>query len=499
MGLGAVALAVAVLGFAAWMAYLITQSRVRHRREAAPQNLSPYLTDDELENNRLNRILVAALISTAVIAIVMPIYYLNESDRQAQAADHFDEQAIERGLEWFTEYKCGNCHGADGGGGGARFVEGRSGITTTWAAPSLNDVLYRYTPEEVRYWLVYGRQGTPMPAWGIDGGGPLDTQQIDDLIAYLGSIQLPQSEALAAVDGKVARDVSRLGNAGATLAEALTAQQATLAALEEAPARYAAIQALPDELKVTLTAAGTCTDASAALYLAPCASSGLDGDRDGLTDAAEGTLTDLVARMLADSPDSDARTELEKVVFSPVNAYTTSDGPTPIPDLNEAETVITDFGTIARDLRLATENNDRLVAAAQQGLDFLLGVVENQPYQIDIPQIAADSFGGNVTEAQRAATLFNAYCARCHTAGYSAGIAFTEAAGSGAFGPSLREGRAVLQFPDLADHLAFVIKGSENGKQYGINGIGRGWMPGFGAVLSEEDLMLIVQFERALR
>ena len=145
MGLGAVALAVAVLGFAAWMAYLVTQSRVRHRREAAPQNLSPYLTDDELENNRLNRILVAALISTAVIAIVMPIYYLNESDRQAQAADHFDEQAIERGLEWFTEYKCGNCHGADGGGGGARFVEGRSGITTTWAAPSLNDVLYRYT------------------------------------------------------------------------------------------------------------------------------------------------------------------------------------------------------------------------------------------------------------------------------------------------------------------------------------------------------------------
>ena len=38
--------------------------------------------------------------------------------------------------------------------------------------------------------LVYGRPGTPMPAWGTEGGGPLTTQQIDELIAYIGSIQL---------------------------------------------------------------------------------------------------------------------------------------------------------------------------------------------------------------------------------------------------------------------------------------------------------------------
>ena len=94
--------------------------------------------------------------------------------------------------------------------------------------------------------------------------------------------------------------------------------------------------------------------------------------------------------------------------------------------------------------------------------------------------------------------LYNAYCARCHTAGYSAGVAYTQEAGSGAFGPSLREGRSVVQFPDEADHLDFIINGSENGQGYGINGIGRGWMPGFGATLTQEDLMLIVRLERVL-
>jgi hypothetical protein len=34
-----------------------------------------------------------------------------------------------------------------------------------------------------------------MPAWGAEGGGPLTTQQIDELIAYIGSIQLTSDEA----------------------------------------------------------------------------------------------------------------------------------------------------------------------------------------------------------------------------------------------------------------------------------------------------------------
>ena len=62
---------------------------------------------------------------------------------------------------------------------------------SSWKAPALNTVLYRYSKDEVKFILNYGRQNTPMPAWGAPGGGPLTEQQLDDVIAYLYSIQLP--------------------------------------------------------------------------------------------------------------------------------------------------------------------------------------------------------------------------------------------------------------------------------------------------------------------
>ena len=41
------------------------------------------------------------------------------------------------------------------------------------------------------YILTYGRPFSPMAAWGVAGGGPMNDQQISDLIAYLKSIQVP--------------------------------------------------------------------------------------------------------------------------------------------------------------------------------------------------------------------------------------------------------------------------------------------------------------------
>ena len=36
-----------------------------------------------------------------------------------------------------------------------------------------------------------------MPPWGVEGGGPMNDQQIDDLIAYLGHIALDPAEVKA--------------------------------------------------------------------------------------------------------------------------------------------------------------------------------------------------------------------------------------------------------------------------------------------------------------
>jgi mono/diheme cytochrome c family protein len=499
MGLGAVTLTIAVLAVLAWLAYLVNAGRARtRRREEAAHNQSFFMEDAELETGRLNGVLVSALVASAVLAIVIPVYFLDESSRQVEAAERFDEIAVERGHEWYLEFQCGDCHGPDGGGGGAAYVEARSGLSTTWAAPALNDVLYRYSEEEVRYWLVYGRQGSPMPAWGAAGGGPLNSQQIDELIAYLDSIQLPQSEVLAQTDGRVGREVSRLAAADDSLRQAISRQLADISALQAAPDQYEAISGLPARLAALLSQPGTCTRESAALVGLPCDDEGRDADRDGLSDEAESAINDLIAEMLAAAPASDATQVLEGITFDPASRYSTTQGTREIDDFVHAEAVVAEFDAIERDLRLTVGNLDRLVETAEAGRVFLEEALGAERYSIDFDRIAAEAFDGKVADAQRAAALYNAYCARCHTAGYSAGLPYTQEVGSGALGPSLRDGRSVVQFPDDADHLDFIVNGSVNGVGYGVNGIGRGWMPGFGAVLTQEDLMLIVEFERAL-
>jgi hypothetical protein len=42
-----------------------------------------------------------------------------------------------------------------------------------------------------------------MPAWGVEGGGPLTDQQIDELIAYIDSIQISPDAAKAEVEGEL--------------------------------------------------------------------------------------------------------------------------------------------------------------------------------------------------------------------------------------------------------------------------------------------------------
>ncbi|MBU1227679.1 MAG: c-type cytochrome, partial [Actinobacteria bacterium] len=470
MGTGAVVLGLAVISVLAWVGFLAQRSRVRRRHEADPLNQSFFMDDDTMETRRLNGILSSALVATVVLAIIMPVYYLSESGRQEAAAARFDEIAVERGHEWYLEFQCGDCHGPSGGGGGADFVEARSGLTTSWAAPSIDDVLYRYTPDEARFWLVYGRAGTPMPAWGAEGGGPLNEQQIDELLAYLDHITISQPEMVGQADSKVDLALARLVGADDSVAALIERQQAEIDALAAAPGQLDLIGDATDRLEALLTNPATCTAASAALYSLPCDDPGADGDGDGLTDAAEIGLTGLLAEVIATAPAGDPVLVLQPLSFDPANPYTTGSGGTPIADLEGAKVAITEVDNIVRNLNLAVANADLLAAGAAKGLAFLEEAAAARRWAFDFESLA-DAFDGDAAAAQRAAGLFNGYCARCHTAGYSAGVAFTKEAGSGAFGPSLRGGRSITQFPEFEDQLDFIIEGSENGKQYGVNGV----------------------------
>lgn len=172
-------------------------------------NRKPYLSDDELETKKLDRTLGAGLLLLAVIGVALPLYWLAEPTRQAEAADDFARVFVNRGEEIYkVGANCAACHGPEGVGGAAQTAllndRGEFVASVSWQAPALDTVLYRYSRDEVYETLQYGRQNSPMPAWGSLGGGPLTDQQLENVIDYLESIQLPAEEARAAMEEELA-------------------------------------------------------------------------------------------------------------------------------------------------------------------------------------------------------------------------------------------------------------------------------------------------------
>jgi mono/diheme cytochrome c family protein len=72
--------------------------------------------------------------------------------------------------------------------------------------------------------------------------------------------------------------------------------------------------------------------------------------------------------------------------------------------------------------------------------------------------------------------------------------------GEGGVGPALANGDAKLTFPDEADHISWVSTGSRpfTGKKYGAtqHGPATGGMPAFKGVLTDEEIIAVVEYER---
>jgi len=271
-----VLIALNILALVAIAAYLVwaVLSPKRASQEIEPANLTPFLPDEDLESRRLERVQGWALLFAAIVAIALPLYWLREPSRQRESVNYFDKNSVERGKVLFSDptmesfdptvsLQCARCHGADGGGGTVPFVI--NGVSVIWQAPPLNTELLRFTEDPkcvdpdlrptltcaVTNIITYGRPGTPMPAWGVAGGGAKNDQAIQDLVAYIRSIQLTpeQAQKEAAVNLAAARTAPQ---------KAVTAAQATLktdqAAL--ATARTAAQKAFkqPDATDAELTA-----------------------------------------------------------------------------------------------------------------------------------------------------------------------------------------------------------------------------------------------------
>ncbi len=110
-----------------------------------------------------------------------------------------------------------------------------------------------------------------------------------------------------------------------------------------------------------------------------------------------------------------------------------------------------------------------------QELDDIVNWIESIQ---ETPQVGADATGDQI---------FSQFCSACHGIG-----------GAGGSGPSMQNGATVAQFPDVEDHTAFVKAGSQAGQPYGTSGTGTGAMPTWGGTLTDEQIQLVVEYERSL-
>jgi len=199
---GAAIASIILIGFVVYVIANIRAGRPEAGAEVelAP-NRKPYADDEALETTVLDRTLRWALVLLVVSAVGLPLYWLNEPSRQSGAVEGFDRKFVSRGEEAYTEgSQCENCHGPDGTGGQAPYTitdaENQFVATVNWRAPALDTVLLRFSEDEVTDIINFGRPFSPMPGWGAAvNKGPLNEQQISDIVAYLASIQLSPEEA----------------------------------------------------------------------------------------------------------------------------------------------------------------------------------------------------------------------------------------------------------------------------------------------------------------
>jgi mono/diheme cytochrome c family protein len=186
-----------------FFALIIVVSSARERaRQAArqagtsvPPSRRPGPTDEALEGRLLENYQIAGVALTVFLAVLLPFLYLREPVRQKAAASKELTESVRLGQATFEEF-CIRCHGPEAEGGTVkRYVTPgvKNAKPTDVEAPNLREIYSRHPDEDVGTvaWTAIqkGRPPTPMPTWGIRYGGPMNDQQITDLVNYLLSIQ----------------------------------------------------------------------------------------------------------------------------------------------------------------------------------------------------------------------------------------------------------------------------------------------------------------------
>jgi mono/diheme cytochrome c family protein len=171
------------------------RERARQAGTSVPPSRRPGPTDEALEGRLLENYQIAGVALTVFLAVLLPFLYLREPVRQKAAAGKELTESVRLGRATFEEF-CARCHGPEAEGDTVkRYVTPgvKNAKPTDVPAPNLREIYSRHPDEDVGTvaWTAIqkGRPPTPMPTWGVRYGGPMNDQQITDLVNYLLSIQ----------------------------------------------------------------------------------------------------------------------------------------------------------------------------------------------------------------------------------------------------------------------------------------------------------------------
>ncbi len=192
-------LAVAVVLLAIAVTPLVLGRR-RADRPDIPPAMSPGPADEPLEKGNLEKLQAWALLCVVLFAIVIPILWLREPGQNLTDEVASNRDAAERGkltTEQFVSgvnpfgFACVRCHGNDLTGG-VNFFNGNfvkvPDLTTVCGGSKFGHALITKL-DDVRNTIMQGRANTDMPSWSVRFTGPMDDQQINDIVQYLLSIQ----------------------------------------------------------------------------------------------------------------------------------------------------------------------------------------------------------------------------------------------------------------------------------------------------------------------
>jgi cytochrome c oxidase cbb3-type subunit 3 len=175
----------------------------------------------------MTRNILVSTLFTLASALVLLVIFLTEKPMRIPEADAaVAANQLERGARDYEQY-CSPCHGLAG-----------QGFANEAGAPPLNNIVQRYTakndagvvPFEAKYGIkekygtmrnyieatiFSGVRGTPMPAWG-QPAGPLRTDQIQNIAAYVLSWNGQPPDSAIAVAETVAAQARPTANPNAT-------------------------------------------------------------------------------------------------------------------------------------------------------------------------------------------------------------------------------------------------------------------------------------------